>query len=130
MQPAYMLVVDHVAERRQAVVDMLIRLRAEHPLLPEPWGCALPGEAVAFSSGHECPIVFTAADLPGMNGFGLIRQIRLHRARTNFILLADHEEYLFQALTLKLRLSGAILGSPDPEALRHQLDDLRYPLPS
>ena len=68
--------------------------------------------------------------LPGMDGFTLIRAIREKNSRTNFILLADHQEYVMQALKMKLRLSGVILDQPDVQTVGDQLCNLWYPLDS
>lgn len=125
----YILVVDHLIERQKLLTDILKQLR-RNEMLPSVKVCENPEAAIRFSSVHPCPIVFTEVELPGMSGFSMIRRIRESNSRTNFILLADRQEYIVQALTLKLRLSGSILGTPDPEAVAEQLNNLWYPLQS
>lgn len=98
--------------------------------LPTVKVCETPAQAIDFSSTHDCPIVFTGVDLPGMNGFAMIERIRALNRRTNFILLADQKEYIMHALMLKLRLSGSIMGTPDLENVQDQLDNLWFPLSS
>lgn len=60
----------------------------------------------------------------------MIEQIRKQNSHTNFILLANQKEYIIQALMMKLRLSGSIMGMPDMDAIQKELDNLWYPLPS
>lgn len=130
MQNQFTLVVDNVAERQHKVVDILKYLRKKQPELPEPKAFESPGDAIAFSSAHDCPVVFTAIPLSGTNSFAMIEQIRSQNSHTNFILLAYQKEYIVQALMMKLRPSGSIMGMPDVEAIRNELDNLWYPLPS
>lgn len=130
MQNEYMLVVDNSIERQRTVVGILKRLRALQPGLPEPKVLPTPDEAIAFSSGHACPVIFAAVPLPGMSSFSMIEQIRKQNNRTNFILLTDQKEYIIQALTMKLRLSGSIMGMPDMEMIQNELDNLWFPLSS
>ena len=125
-----MLVVDNSIERQQTLVGILKRLRALHPELPEPKVLPTPAEAIAFSSTHACPVVFAAVPLSGMSSFTLIEQIRKQNSHTNFILLANQKEYIIQALMMKLRLSGSIMGMPDMDAIRNELDNLWFPLSS
>lgn len=130
MQNAYMLVVDNSIERQQTLVGILERLKALQPELPEPKVLPTPSEAIAFSSKHACPVVFAAAPLSGMSSFSMIEQIRKQNSHTNFILLANQKEYIIQALTMKLRLSGSIMGMPDMDAIQNELDNLWFPLSS
>lgn len=130
MHNEYMLVVDNNIERQQTLVSILKQLRAQQPELPEPKALPTPSEAIAFSSKHDCPVVFTAVPLYGMNSFSMIEQIRKQNSHTNFILLADQKEYIIQALMMKLRLSGTIMGMPSMDAIRNELDNLWFPLSS
>lgn len=128
MSNAYTLVVDNQPERQQTLVKVLGRLNTEQAVLPKVKICDTPAQAIAFSSAHTCPIIFTSIDLPGMNGFAMIQQIRKQNGRTNFILLADRKEYVIQALLMKLRLSGSIMGAPNLDNVTDQLNNLWYPL--
>lgn len=125
----YILVVDHLQERQKSLTDILKRL-SKSADLPSVKVCESSEKAIRFSSAYPCPIVFTEVELPGMNGFSMIRQIRQHNNRTNFILLADKPEYIVQALSLKLRLSGTIFGLPNHDAVEEQLNNLWFPLQS
>lgn len=126
----YMLIVDELPERQEALVHVLSRIAKQQTGLPAVKICPDPAQAIEFSSGHACPIVFAGVDLPGMSGFSMIQRIREQNRQTNFILLASRKEYLIQALVMKLRLSGSILGLPDMETVTEQLNNLWYPLPS
>lgn len=130
MQNEYMLVVDNSIERQRTLVGILKRLKALQPELPEPKALTTPGEAIAFSSKHACPVVFAAVPLSGMSSFSMIEQIRKQNSHTNFILLADQKEYIIQALMMKLRPSGSVMGMPDMDTIRNELDNLWYPLSS
>ena len=128
MDDAYMLVIDSQPERCRLLADLLRQLGTQELVLPKLKLCRTSSEALALAASHPCPIVFTGVLLPGMDGFSLIQQLRAINSRTNFILLADDQEYVMQALRLKLRLSGIILGLPDTETVGDQLCNLRYPL--
>ena len=130
MQNEFMLVVDNVAERQQNVVGILKHMKEKQPMLPEPIVFQTPGEAIAFSANHVCPVVFAAVPLPGMNSLTMIEKISEQSSNTNFILLADEKEYIIHVLMMNFRPSGCIVGMPDYDAIQNELDDLRFPLSS
>ena len=84
-------------------------------------------EALEYARIHTVSIAFLDIELDDrMDGLQLARELAALNGQTNIIFLTSHTEYLQQAVYD--HCSGYILKPLNRERIRHELDNLRYPV--
>ena len=84
-------------------------------------------EALEYARIHTVSIAFLDIELDDrMDGLQLARELAALNGQTNIIFLTSHTEYLQQAAYD--HCSGYILKPLNRERIRHELDNLRYPV--
>lgn len=84
--------------------------------------------AAALSAAREspCDAAFLEIQLPGMNGLELAERLKRLYPRVNIIFAAGSDEYMGRAFAL--HASGYLRKPVSAEAVRRELEDLRYPI--
>lgn len=85
------------------------------------------GAAAALSAAREspCDAAFLEIQMPGMDGLALAEGLKRLHPRVNLIFVTAHEEHMGRAFAL--HASGYLRKPVSAEAVRRELDDLRYP---
>ena len=73
-------------------------------------------------------VAFLDIEMPGMNGIALARAIKEQvNPRINIIFTTGYSEYIEEAF-IRLRASGYLMKPITGDMVRHELDNLRYPV--
>ena len=84
-------------------------------------------EALQFAESHSVSVAFLDIELNDqMDGLHLARELININSQTNIIFLTSHAEYLQQAVYD--HCSGYILKPLKRERIRHELNNLRFPV--
>lgn len=85
-------------------------------------------EALAYMQRDPCDVAFLDIDPCGVDGIALAAQLCACNPQINIIFATRHEDY--RAAAFALHASGYLLKPVTPEGVRHELDDLRRPIPA
>ena len=88
-------------------------------------GFTRPSEAVEYAQANRIALAFLDIEIGKTNGLELCRALLSIHPRTNVVYLTAHVEYSFDAWSTGA--SGFLLKPITPEAVRAQLQNLRYP---
>ena len=114
------------------VDDRKIFLSGALPVLEEvmPYamvtGFTRPSEALEYAKANRIALAFLDIEMGTTNGLDLCRALLPLNPRTNVVYLTAHIEYAFGAWSTGA--SGFLLKPVTVEAVRAQLENLRYPL--
>ena len=115
------------------VEDVPLLLRGTIRMLQEELpGVSITGfgngkEALQFAQNHSVSVAFLDIELDDhMDGLRLAGELTAINSQTNIIFLTSHAEYLQQAVYD--HCSGDILKPLSRERIRHELNNLRYPV--
>lgn len=86
-----------------------------------------PVSALEWTAENPCDIAFLDIEMGGMNGMELGKKLKERNPKTNLIFVTGYLEYAISAYTL--RASGFLEKPASREAIRIELDNLRYPMP-
>lgn len=84
-------------------------------------------EALEYASQNICDIAFCNVELKGMDGVALAKKLKMINPKVNIIFVTAFQEYLKE--TMSLHVSGYIIKPVTKEAVRDELENLRYPVP-
>lgn len=84
-------------------------------------------DAIAWAGENPCDVAFLDIELGGMNGIALGKYLKERNPKTNLIFVTGYLEYAVSAYAL--RASGYLEKPASQEAIRQELDNLRYPMP-
>ena len=88
-----------------------------------------PGEALDYLKNTSCDVVFTGIRLKDkMDGMAMAKEILLRKPGTNIIFCTDSVDYALDAFSISA--SGYLLKPLTEEAVKRQLENLRYPVNS
>ena len=65
-----------------------------------------PKSALEYIAQNDCDILFSDAELCGMDGLSLLHSIQQKNPKTNFVITTAYEEYVIQAVQMQIRLAG------------------------
>lgn len=65
-----------------------------------------PKKALEYITQNDCDILFSDAELCGMDGLILLRRIQQKFPKINWVITTAYEEYVVQAVQMQIRLSG------------------------
>ena len=88
-------------------------------------GFSRPSEAIEYAKTNQIALAFLDIEIGKTNGLNLCRALLAINPRTNVVYLTAHSEYAFDAWSTGA--SGFLLKPLTPEAVRAQLENLRYP---
>ena len=91
-------------------------------------GFTRPSEAIEYAKANQIALAFLDIEMGKTNGLDLCRALLAINPRTNVVYLTAHSEYAFDAWSTGA--SGFLLKPITPEAVRAQLQNLRYPFSS
>ena len=80
----------------------------------------------AVEAGARPQVLFSDADMPGMSGVELARQLKLRYPELNVIFATGYDDYMRDALSL--HVSGYLKKPITAEGVRQELDQLRHPI--
>lgn len=86
-----------------------------------------PEQALEWAKTHSCDIAFLDIELGSMNGIELGKRLKERNPKTNLIFVTGYLEYAVSAYAL--RASGYLAKPASREAIRIELENLRYPMP-
>lgn len=86
---------------------------------------SLPQDALEYARSNTFDVAFFDIEMPGMNGIELAKQIKSLQPRTNFIFVTAYTKYALDAV--QLHSSGYLLKPVTSAAIKHELDNLRFP---
>ena len=82
-------------------------------------------EAIEYAKAHKVSLAFLDIEMRKMSGLELCRKLLEINQRTNVVFLTAYSEYALDAWNTGA--SGFILKPITPQAIREQLNNLRYP---
>ncbi len=82
-------------------------------------------EAIEYAKAHKVSLAFLDIEMRKMSGLELCRKLLEINPRTNVVFLTAYSEYALEAWNTGA--SGFILKPITPQAIREQLNNLRYP---
>ena len=88
-------------------------------------GFSRPSEAIEYAKANQIALAFLDIEMGSTNGLDLCLALLAINPRTNVVYLTAHSEYAFDAWSTGA--SGFLLKPITPEAVRAQLQNLRYP---
>ena len=80
----------------------------------------------AVEAGDSPDVLFTDANMPGMDGVELAKRLKQYCPNLNVVFVTGYDEYEHDALLL--RVSGYVKKPVTAEDIRAELDDLRHPV--
>ena len=80
----------------------------------------------AVESGAGADVLFSDADMPGMDGVELAKRLKRYCPNLNVVFVTGYDTYEHDALML--RVSGYLRKPVTAEDIRAELDNLRYPV--
>lgn len=101
-------------------------IRAVAPLAAV-YAFAQPSEALEWAGRNPCDAAFLAVELSGGGGLALGKRLQEHNLRVNLIFVAQRTDCA--AAAYALHASGYLCEPVLPEAIRAELENLRYPVP-
>lgn len=84
------------------------------------------GAALSAARELPCDAAFLDIQMPGMDGLELAGRLKRLHPRVNIIFVTAHDEHMGRAFAL--HASGYLRKPVRVEAVRRELDDLRYPV--
>lgn len=82
--------------------------------------------AYLYASENKCAAAFLDINMGGISGIALAKKLKLANPEINIIFSTGYSEYALEAL--EMHASGYIMKPITPEKVRHELDDLRFPV--
>ena len=86
-----------------------------------------PAAALKWATENTCDIAFLDIELGSMNGIELGKRLKERNPKTNLIFVTGYLNYAVSAYAL--HASGYLSKPASPEAIRVELENLRYPMP-
>lgn len=86
-----------------------------------------PLQALDWACENSCDIAFLDIELGSMNGIELGKRLKERNPKTNLIFVTGYLEYAVSAYAL--HASGYLTKPASQEAIRLELENLRYPMP-
>lgn len=83
--------------------------------------------ALEWASKNTCDVAFLDIELGGMDGIELGKRLKERNPKTNLIFVTGYLKYAISAYAL--RASGYLSKPASREAIRIELENLRYPMP-
>lgn len=83
--------------------------------------------ALHWAEENSCDVAFLDIELGGMNGIELGKHLKELNPKTNLIFVTGYLEYAVSAYAL--RASGYLAKPASRDAIRIELENLRYPMP-
>lgn len=116
------------ADNEQCSLNILERAIREAQPDAELYCYLLASEVIAkvHEEGFSPDVVFLDIEMPGMTGLELAKTLKQATPHTNIIFVTGFSQYALQAMDL--RSSGYILKPVTADAVRRELQDLRYPV--
>ena len=91
-------------------------------------GFSNPLEALAWAKENRPEIAFLDIQMPVMDGITLAKELKMQNPKINLVFVTGYyEEYVFDAMPL--HFSGYLQKPATAEAVAHEMQNLRYPLP-
>jgi transcriptional regulator with XRE-family HTH domain len=90
-------------------------------------GFTRPSDALAYAQSHQVALAFLDIELGRSSGLDLCRELLDCSPRTNVVFLTAYREYSFNAW--ETGACGFLLKPITGDAVRRQLERLRYPVP-
>ncbi len=105
-----------------ALTKILQRVMPENTVT----GFSQEAQAVSFLGQIPADVAFVETDAPGMEGLGVAERLRRQFPMCNVVLIADDARFALEAFDL--RCSGYLVRPILPDALRREMENLRFPL--
>lgn len=86
-----------------------------------------PAAALGWATENTCDIAFLDIELGSMNGIELGKRLKERNPKTNLIFVTGYLNYAVSAYAL--HASGYLSKPASQEAIRVELENLRYPMP-
>lgn len=83
-----------------------------------------PLKALDYFDHNHCDIVFSDAELCGMDGLIFMRTLQKRDPKTHLVITTTHEEYVVQAVQMHISLSGYLALPITVAKLKEQLDSI------
>lgn len=87
--------------------------------------CFSSGDEI-ISSHQKYDLVFLDIQMPGINGIETADMLKKKYSKLNIVFVTGHLEYAFDAY--RVHPSGFLSKPVDEDAIRRELEDLRYPM--
>lgn len=82
--------------------------------------------ALEYVQGHPIDVAFLDIRMPGMQGTELAKKMKMMQPQLNIVFCTAYSEYALTAI--EMRASGYLTKPVSAEAIRRELDNLRYPV--
>lgn len=79
-----------------------------------------------FAKEKDCEVAFLDISIPGMTGIELAKELKKIQPKLNIIFVTGYSEYAGEAFSL--RASGYVLKPVTADAVREELNNLRFPI--
>jgi len=119
-----------------AVDDERLQLEALHDAIVEAMGDSIeesdvntfnnPIEALQFAKANDVDVAFLDIEMPGIKGIDLAKEIKSSNPKTNIVFCTAYNEFALEAM--KIHASGYITKPISAEAIRKEVENLRFPL--
>ena len=86
-----------------------------------------PAAALEWAGENTCDVAFLDIELGCMNGIELGKYLKERNPKTNLIFVTGYLDYAISAYAL--HASGYLSKPASQEAIRAELENLRYPMP-
>ena len=86
-----------------------------------------PAAALEWAAANACDIAFLDIELGSMNGIELGKRLKERNPKTNLIFVTGYLNYAVSAYAL--HASGYLSKPASQDAIRVELENLRYPMP-
>lgn len=83
-------------------------------------------EMLDFAEKHPCDVAFIDVEMREMTGVEAAEKLKVLRPRINIIFATGYSEYTGKAM--EMHASGYIMKPITPEKVKHEIEELRYPL--
>lgn len=114
-----------LADDEPAALELLREEVAAVAPEAEIFGFGLPSEALNCAREQAFDVAFLDIEMPQMSGIKLARELKALHSRINIIFVTAYDEFGLEAM--RLHASGYLLKPVKREAVKEELEALRYP---
>lgn len=114
----------YAADDEALMLEMLGESIAEVSSGAEVKTFRLSSQLLEAAREHMCDVAFLDVEMPGTNGIELAKQLKELNREVNIIFVTGYAQYAVDALNLYA--SGFVMKPVSPEAVRRELENLRY----
>lgn len=85
-----------------------------------------PEDVLEYGRTHFADVAFLDIEMGSVSGIEVAKQLKICYPKINIIFVTGYTQYMAQAISL--RMSGYVMKPATEDAIRIELDDLKYPV--